>query len=132
MHRMLNRKFAEGRINARTTQDLYKSSAVVLGIPGGPGIPGQYLDQVTADLAKQFKAAPIVIDLPNHGLSAGSSSTEPIKYPEVRARIISLLTELKEARLSIVLLGHSLGALIALDLICHWPESSLRALLIAT
>lgn len=112
-----DRKFIKGALNARTSNNFKKGSKVVLGIPGGPGIPGYYMDQITIDLATKIGAVPVVIDLPNHGSSKRLKFDQPMTYVEAKIILLDFLRELSDLECTVVLFGHSLGALIALDLL---------------
>jgi len=115
--KLKNRKFVNGTINARTSDDFQAGSKVLLGIPGGPGIPGHYMDQITADLAKRIGAIPIVVDLPNHGSSKRLNLARPMTYPEAKIMLLDFLQEIYASGATLFLFGHSLGALVALDLL---------------
>lgn len=114
---VIDRKFVHGTVHTRIGSDLAAGSKLLLGIPGGPGIQGRYMDQITTSLADRIGAIPMVVDLPNHDSSTRINSGVPMVYSEARTMLIELLHELTASGSTLVLFGHSLGAVIALDLL---------------
>lgn len=104
-------------IRARLLHESKKTDRLVLSIPGGPGISGTYMDTYTASLAKHLHATGLTIDLPNHGLSCRSLTCGKFDYDDARKAIIGFIKELQKHHRRIVLVGHSFGALIALDML---------------
>lgn len=110
-------RFADNIINVRLASPLLPNEELVIFIPGGPAISGKYMDALAHSVSKQLGRNVAVIDLPNHDDSRDTGKTENLKYPEVRAILLKLFTELSNnGSRKISLVGHSLGALIALDL----------------
>ena len=100
----------------RSLKPLEKKQLVILGIPGGPGISGAYLDASTTRLAQHLGANAIVIDLPNHGASTKYSDHKRRSYLDAREALAAFITELVSQDLRLIFYGHSLGGLIAMDL----------------
>ena len=105
------------KIAIRSIKPITPETTIILGIPGGPGITGAYMDQPIAELANFFHVNGAVIDLPNHGLSGRNSDAEmQFDYKEARTMLISMLQELSAKNIKIILYGHSFGGLISMDL----------------
>jgi pimeloyl-ACP methyl ester carboxylesterase len=115
--RLIDQKFLGGLINVRLSEPLTRGSKVLLGIPGGPGISGRYMDDITQTIAKRIGAVALVVDLPNHDGSGRLRRDGDLSYPEARSMLVDLLRELHQYGVEIVLFGHSMGAAIALDLL---------------
>ncbi len=91
-----------------------KGNVLVVGIPGGPGISGRYLDSFVAEISAKLNCNGVVFDLPNHGDKAQTELISEARYPAVVEALGEALGELGENRL--LLVGHSYGARLALDL----------------
>lgn len=115
-------RLADNAINVRYAKEPNGNGQLVLVIPGGPGISGKYLDAFTLELSRRLEQSDVaILDLPHHDASRVAGRTENLTYPEVRELMVKAVAELAAQNKSIVLVGHSLGALIAMDLVAHSP-----------
>lgn len=83
----------------------------------GVGMRAEYWNNIEADLANTF--ALTVVDLPGHGQSPAFNDLDPSlsRYTNVIAKVIA--TSQQRA----IVVGHSMGALIALDLATRHPQA---------
>lgn len=106
-------RFHDGEIVARFT--LGESDIVLLGVPGGPGLGGGYLDPFIAEMSVRtgFKCG--MLDLPNHGDSKVHPDRLPLTYPDCLAMLTRAFNEVFQEAGKIVLFGQSLGARLVFD-----------------
>lgn len=83
----------------------------------GVGMRAEYWSNIEKDLAATF--ALTVVDLPGHGLNPAFNELDPSlsRYTDAMAEVIAASQQ------RVIVVGHSMGALIALDLATRYPEA---------
>jgi len=82
----------------------------------GVGMRAEFWSNVEAELAKAFSLT--VVDMPGHGQSPAFADIDPplSKYTDALAEVISTTQQ------PVIVVGHSMGALIALDFAVRYPD----------
>ena len=96
---------------------LHRRKRIVLAIPGGPGLGGQYLEPFLLELAISTGMNVALMDLPNHGESIIRENDSPLNYPRSLALLESAVGQIAKETGDIVLFGQSFGARLAWDLL---------------
>lgn len=111
------RRFVEGQIACRSLRPLAAGELLILAIPGGPGLSGQYLEPFLLALAETTAMNVALLDLPNHGESMLRENGAPLNYRRCVELLHAAVGEIAEATGGLVLFGQSLGARLAFDLL---------------
>lgn len=96
------------------SDNLKTREKLIIGIPGGPGISGTYMDVSIAQVASFLGGRPIVIALPNHDGEVRWTLGE-LDWKLTRDLILENLMDLRQVSQEIILVAHSFGALLILD-----------------
>ncbi len=89
-----------------------RKNLLIILLPGGPGISGNYMNNIARTMSEKTDIESIVIDLPNHGLSKGFGSN--LIYKDLVEILRFTIKNFSNKK--IILIGHSFGAQLALDL----------------
>lgn len=123
---------ASTNIAVRSISELRGDASLVIGVPGGPGISGRYLDRSVEQLAGRLNINGAVIDLPNHGQSGRiSPSSDSFQYDEAREMLSNLFSRFEARSNKLIIYGHSLGAVIGMDLMSLFPALVQAAIFIS-
>jgi pimeloyl-ACP methyl ester carboxylesterase len=111
--------FCHGHMTARFLRPIRKHEYLILAVPGGPAISSVYLDAFMAGLSEHIRANVAVLDLPNHGKAMLPKDKLPLQYNDCLSYVGRTINEICKQSENVVLLGHSLGARMVLDLIAE-------------
>lgn len=115
---LIPKYFCRRAICARISKTQPNPQRILVFFPGGPCISGRYLDQFATALGKRTNSQVLVVDLPNHDRSRKKKIAG---YSVVRKDLLRFLKEVAATyKLPMTLVGHSLGGLIAMDLLCFF------------
>ncbi len=117
------------QIFCRFRRPLLAADTLVLAIPGGPGLRGQYLEPFLCKLAEAVGVNVALLDLPNHGRSPVNKNILPLSYSKCFKFLDSAIQEINEKCGGVVLFGQSLGARLAFDLLVDSKVNFLGAVL---
>jgi pimeloyl-ACP methyl ester carboxylesterase len=109
--------YCQEQIACRFLRSPSKNEPLVITIPGGPGLSGNYLDNFLIDLAQHANINVGIMDLPNHGESVLSLTKLPLTYKNCFDLTNSMLNELAQQAKELILFGQSFGARLAFDLL---------------
>lgn len=109
--------YCQNQIASRFLRPPSKNEPLVIAIPGGPGLSGNYLDHFLIELARHENINVGVMDLPNHGKSVLSLTRLPLSYKNCFDLTESMLNEVAKKTDRIILFGQSFGARLAFDLL---------------
>lgn len=126
-------RYASNLVNVRFAAKPLPNERLVVFIPGGPGISGKYMDDYAHAVGLKLGTNVAVLDLPNHDGSRVAGKTENFRYSQVRQLLAATIKELvgNGQGGEVTLVGHSLGALIAMDLALQ-PGVRLSKLLLSS
>lgn len=110
-------RYVKGQMICRSLRPFAAGKRIVLAIPGGPGLGGQYLEPFLLELAKSTGLNVALMDLPNHGESIIRENGTPLDYPRCLALLNSAVGQIAKETGDIVLFGQSFGARLACDLL---------------
>ena len=116
-------RYVKGQMTCRSLRPFAAGKRIVLAIPGGPGIGGQYLEPFLLDLANSTGMNVALLDLPNHGESIIRDSDTPLNYRRCLSLLESAVGQIAKETGDIVLFGQSFGARLAWDLL---PASGVK------
>ena len=88
---------------------------LIIAIPGGPGLSGNYLAPFLFNLANLNDINVGLLDLPNHGDSVIPDEHFPLNYQKSLHLIVETLNEISKENNDLILFGQSLGARFAFD-----------------
>lgn len=114
----IERNYLAGNIAARFSKPLSKDSLLIIGVPGGPGLSGSYLDPFMRELGQRLACNVGMLDLPGHGKSR-SSSFQSIHYPKCLEIVVEALREIQNECANLILFGQSFGARLAYDAVAN-------------
>lgn len=102
------------KLVARCRHEIEPNSPLIVGVPGGPGISGKYLDQFIGELGDRYQMNTLVLDLPNHSSHPGLLVDPFLNYPGT----VEILRQAFEAlsQHELIVLAHSFGARLMIDL----------------
>ncbi len=103
-------------------QNLHNCSQTSVILPGGPGLSPEYLYEFSHDLQLQIEHPVMILELP------WEMPAVPWNYLEIVNRVSSSLKELSITNTDINLIGHSLGAIIALDVVTSSLKTNFRTI----
>lgn len=107
----------DGSFSISYKTPLKPNDTLILALPGGPGISSEYMHEFIQKLGDSLGVNSAVVDLPNHDDSKlDESLRNNITYPEIKRSLLIGIKKIIESKVKLILLGHSLGAYIALDL----------------
>lgn len=117
---LIEQTFCDGVVSTRLARALNSEESLVVCVPGGPGITGRYMDDMAAAIASDCGLNVLVLDLPNHDSSKRfRGPTLPMEYIEAQEILLKFFDEIRGKYSTMMLLGHSLGGVIALDLLAN-------------
>jgi len=121
-HLPVHKNYCRKWISCRFLKRSNRSSNLILALPGGPAISSQYLDKSMAKLGKSLKTNSAVMDLPNNGNTNSYILPNSLTYQDYVDIICNALIRIKQRCNKLILVGHSLGARLSLDLLSIAPE----------
>ncbi|MDE2142371.1 MAG: alpha/beta hydrolase [Elusimicrobia bacterium] len=107
----------DGQMFCAARRPFSRGESVVVTIPGGPGLSGDYLQPFLAKLSEATALNTALLDLPNHGRSVIKPEAMPLTYSGCLKLLDSALHEISGKCGGIVLFGQSFGARLAFDLL---------------
>lgn len=109
--------FVAGQMSCVSLRPISSQEVLILALPGGPGLGGDYLQPFLAKLAEATSLNVALLDLPNHGRSVIDGGISPLNYPGCLNFIESAAREIRSRCGGIILYGQSFGARLAVDLL---------------
>lgn len=108
----IKKQFRAGMMVARFLREPSQDEMLLVGIPGGPGLSGRYLDPFMVSLSSALKCNVGMVDLPNHDESPESPG---LHYSECLEYVAKTLKEIQGQCKEFLLFGQSFGARLAFD-----------------
>jgi len=109
-------------MSARFTGRLSPDAPLLLGLGGGPGLSGHYLDNFFFQASTELNITTGILDLPNHDDSIFPPELTPADYLSAVKVLASTILEISGQVKNIILLGHSFGGRIILDILAQEPK----------
>lgn len=119
----VDQRLVKGQIACRSLRAWSKDERVILAIPGGPGLSGEYLEPFLASLAEATSHNATLVDLPNHGKSVLRPNGAVLDFRHCLDLLASAIDEIGPRAKGVVLFGQSLGARLSFDLAAMRGES---------
>jgi pimeloyl-ACP methyl ester carboxylesterase len=125
----LKLRYLNNEIACRFLRKPSSYEPLVMAIPGGPGLSGQYLDHFLIQLSEYMNINVGIFDLPNHGESVLTLTKLPLSYQDCHDLVIQTLKEIANLSDKIIIFGQSFGARLAFDALTSLKEQLAGAFL---